>query len=199
MKIQTKILIFVLALTCRAQAQPGSIFRLGMSIGELTQIFGSPLRYHMGGYDFKSIPVVATGTIWSIYGPRATPNNEYEIWVTYSTDSSQSRLHPTLRVSEVRFVADHARPMKEMLSDIAEVSDICSGGCRILVDNVLGYGVYLVSGTAQALGNLRDSTTGRLVRLDPSSLEISEIDISWQGKGLDKTMTDTHATWRPQR
>src|SRR5271157_4844856 len=165
MKMQAKVVILILALSCCVQAQSSPLLRLGMSLGDVTQTFGSPLRYHMGGYDFKRVPVVATGTIWSIYGPRATPSNEYEIWVAYSTDSSQSRLHPTLRVSEVRFVADRARPMKEMLSDIAEVSDICSGGCRILVDNVFGYGVYLVSGSAQARGNLRDSATGWFVRL----------------------------------
>ena len=186
----------------RAWAQtPPTVLALGMSRDDALRAFGAPVRYSMGGHYYDNLPVMATGgALYSVYS-RRTVHNEYEIWIEYAGDASASRLHPTLRIDEVRFLLDRATPMKQVMEDLPEVALACLPGCHILIDSRLGWFVWLSTNPdgdgAVVVGSMRDATTGKIVPIHAPDLTISEISVHTSHDGLRGIAQDTGKVWRP--
>lgn len=182
-------------------AQTKAVLKLGESNEEVVRDFASPARYRMGHYYYSKVPVIATGDpLFDVY-KRQTAQNEYEIWIRYKIDASSSRLHPTLRVEEIRFLLDKARPMKQVMEDLPEVGFACLPGCHILVDAMFGYSVWLVTqlggdGTLVS-GNIEDPATGNLQRLSTPDLTISRITVESGTSPSAPLAHDTGSVWRP--
>ena len=94
------------------------VFRLGDTRDEVLKMAGNPPSQ----WDSPS------GILWDIY-LRKTSANEYKIYVTYGEDRTESRLHPTLRVSYVTFKLDHPRPVAGVLDDLPEAQTVCPLSC----------------------------------------------------------------------
>jgi hypothetical protein len=128
---RTAIFIFLLSAVAIGTAQT---LQLGMSDEAVIQQFGAPLRYLLGGSTWPTKPTAdeeaVLGSRCDVYS-RRTASNEYEIHIVYEDDSSESRLHPTKRVSEVIFAADKPEPLTTMIDDVAEIRALCKDGCRI--------------------------------------------------------------------
>jgi hypothetical protein len=60
---------------------------------------------------------------------RQTSHGEIRILVAYAVDGSRSHLNPDIRVFKVHFVFDKDLTLRDALSDIDELRDLCSGGC----------------------------------------------------------------------
>src|SRR6185437_14547142 len=107
-------------------ADAPKLFKIGMSQQEMEAAFGEPTSYldvrtqqHLSRAEFAAIGGhCACRPLYS----RKTDRNEYEIVVFEKTDDSQSRLHPTIRVEEIRFRLDRAMSPQEALADIAEAN-----------------------------------------------------------------------------
>ena len=159
-----------------SHAQTKGVLKLGESNEDVVRDFGSPTRYRMGHYYYNKVPVIATGDpLFEVYR-RQTAQNEYEIWIRYTLDASSSRLHPALRIEEIRFLLDKVRPMKQAIEDIPEVSLACQLGCHILADVMFAYSVWLVtnpsgSGTVVS-GNMEDPNTGNLQQLPTPDITV---------------------------
>ncbi|HET7871126.1 MAG TPA: hypothetical protein VFL42_01360 [Terriglobales bacterium] len=125
-----------------AAAEPEKLFRVGMTQAEMHAAFGEPQSYlelrtqrHLTRKEF-----LAAGGVCAcrpLYG-RKTANNEYEIVIFEKSDDSGSRLHPVIRVEEVRFTLDHDMSPEEALADIAEAKTLCAGRCTIKSDRFAG-------------------------------------------------------------
>ncbi len=197
------LVTLLVALTSAQLSRTPPTFRLGMSLEEVTRVFGPPTRYLMNGYYYDRYPSVVTGLLWRAYS-RSTSQNEYEILVHFRVDSSESRLHPTLRVQEVRFKADKAKTMKEILLDVPEAIVVCANGCHARAEKRLGLAMYLVpvgdAPTATVVGTLSDPDTGEVIT-PGAKLIVDEISVSESSqKGhqaiLDIT-SDTGVIWKP--
>ena len=71
------------------------------------------------------------GRVLDVYTLK-TRTSEYEVTVAYEIDDSQSRLHPKVLVSEVRFTPDKHLPASTVLKDLDEVSNLCREGCTVV-------------------------------------------------------------------
>lgn len=195
--------IFIVFASLTASAQDVA-FRLGMTREDVTRDFGRPARWFANGQYYDHVPSsVGGGTLWDVYS-RRTAQNEYEVLVNFRVDASESRLHPTLRVHEVRFRADKAKTMKEMLLDLPEAITICASGCRAHADKIWGLTMYLVpvadASVATLTGTLSDPDTGQ--RIPPGAkLTVDQISISESSRkdyqAILNTTTDTGAVWKP--
>jgi hypothetical protein len=93
-------------------------FNLGCTRDEILKMAGDPASR----WDSPS------GVVWDIY-LRKTSANEYRISIAYTDDYSQSRLHPTERVSYITFELDHPRPVAAVLDDLLEARIVCPRAC----------------------------------------------------------------------
>jgi hypothetical protein len=102
-----------------------------------------PGPWHRAGFEGFKIGMRAPGGEECIYrdhlnpsGPqgyrRKTSVNEYAIQPSYQKDYTESRLHPATILASVRVEMDQASPIAELLSDLAEIRQMCAGGCRIV-------------------------------------------------------------------
>jgi hypothetical protein len=130
-----KMLLLFLLLTCSLQAESpkAKLFKVGMSQSEMVAAFGVPQSYfdvntqrHISRNEFLLIQ--GSCLCRPLYG-RKTPNNEYEITIFETVDESSSRLHPTIRVKEVRFTLDRQMTDEQALADIPEAINECGGKC----------------------------------------------------------------------
>jgi hypothetical protein len=112
---------------------PEKLFRIGMTQPELSAAFGEAQSY----FDVEKQrrltrkEYLAAGDACKcrpLYN-RKTAKNEYEIMAYVRPDNSASRLHPVLRVNEVRFTLDRDMSPEEALDDIAEAKALCAGHC----------------------------------------------------------------------
>jgi len=136
-------LAITIVLSCVALAVPQTkiilspnspkVFSIGMSREEMIATFGKPAAY-FGTRTQRHIPADQSEAACSselcrpIY-TRKTKANEYEIVVTESPDVSQSRLHPTARIRELRFHLDHEMKPADAINDIDELRELCRGKC----------------------------------------------------------------------
>lgn len=178
-----------------------SVFRVGRTMEDVQLEFGPPSRYWMDGHYYDHLPSIAYGArLWDVYS-RRTGRNEYEIRIAYDIDASASRLHPTLRVGDIKFFLDRAVPMKDAMEDIPEVAIACLPGCRILVDVMFGNFVWLSAEDGSGIvvsGCLEDPATGKLVKLAPPEIVVSTIDIGAIKEPLRPPLVkDSGSVWKP--
>lgn len=193
-------LVSILWPQLHAQAHTGML-ALGMSMDEVERDLGSPKGYSLLNHIYARIPEVTGGyPLYHVYG-RRTAHNEYEILILYKSDASVSRLHPKLRIEEMRFEFDKALPMDEVLGDLPEVSVACLSGCHVIINNVLGE-IWLATnadGTGTVVtGSMVDSASGHSIPVRPPDLTVSQIVIWTSGTSLPRGMAhDTGNVWRP--
>jgi hypothetical protein len=60
---------------------------------------------------------------------RETPAGRVRILVAYAKDESQSHLNPEIRVEKLHFFFDKDVSLRKALAAIAELRDLCTGGC----------------------------------------------------------------------
>jgi len=122
----------------RAQSSP-ALFTIGVSEQELFERMGLPAR-RIGAVSQTRITAGEYSRLrhlaepyWPLYR-RRTANNEYEIMVMEEVDTSRSQLHPTNRVSSVRFQLAKPRTVQQILQEIPEAVRICAQGCEVDTD-----------------------------------------------------------------
>lgn len=132
---QLAVALLIIAAGFATSAQPEKLFRIGMTQAEMHAAFGVPQSY----LDVEAqrrltrkeyLAKRDTCACRPLYS-RKTAGNEYEIMVFEKDDDSASRLHPVVKVKEVRFTLDHDMAPEEALEDIAEAKALCSGHCTI--------------------------------------------------------------------
>lgn len=135
-------LLLAVAQSDQPQKTKESLFRIGMSHQEMAALFGEPQSYldvdsqlHISRSDYLQ----REGHCFCrpLYS-RKTPRNEYEITIFEKVDDSTSRLHPTIRVEEVRFTLDRDMKEEELLTDIVEAKQECDGKCASLPEQFPG-------------------------------------------------------------
>lgn len=122
-------LFFASVVFSAAQNKP-RVFTLGMSEAAVHANFGFPASYFADGEHYKYPPRFIRGSLWEVF-PRRAGKQIYEARLDYDIDPNSSRLHPSLRVSAVRFVFDRPLPARLALKIIPEVSQACSTGCSV--------------------------------------------------------------------
>jgi hypothetical protein len=60
---------------------------------------------------------------------RETPAGRVRILVAYAADESQSHLNPEIRVEKLHFLFDKEVSLRKALAAIAELRELCAGGC----------------------------------------------------------------------
>jgi hypothetical protein len=138
------VLLFVEASsTSSIEQQSTAEFKLGMTIQEVTQLFGLPGKCYVrerGEHRFTPIECDVAEEIYDdvrdVY-TRKTKTNEYELRMEYTVDASKSRLHPELRLLSVVLVVDRPTPMAEIVADLPEARRLCAGGC-LMIGSLLG-------------------------------------------------------------
>ena len=60
---------------------------------------------------------------------RETPVGRVRILVAYAVDESESHLNPEIRVEKLHFVFDKDVSLRKALAAIAELRELCAGGC----------------------------------------------------------------------
>lgn len=167
------ISLLVGALLLSAQTKGDRTVLVGLSRARVMQLYGPPADFFDAGSQlhFRHYPPVPVGLVWEEHF-RKTPTNEYKIGITYELDESASRLHPTLRVDNVRIDVDRPKAARLVLSDLREVVSICQHGCRINSGD-LSNGLVLTA----------DDVVDRIDLWNCASLdsEVSEIDI-WDSR-----------------
>jgi hypothetical protein len=137
-----KHIALLLGLSFAALAQQPSHrpeFVLGITVDELYKAFGMPSMYYdieIRKYMVMTVEVDAArelGHRVSDVYTRKTASNTYEFIAHHEYDDRQSRLHPTKRVTSVRFELDRpVTDVKDLLADLPEAVRLCSKGCTIL-------------------------------------------------------------------
>lgn len=110
-------------------------FEIGMPLEETLKRFGlpdgcfviSPAR-HYPRAECDAVHSIWPRTLEVFH--RKTATNEYELRMDFFADETASRLHPPIRLSSVRLIADRPRPVMETIVDIPEASALCASGCR---------------------------------------------------------------------
>jgi hypothetical protein len=110
------------------------LFEIGMSREEMIERFGPPPAYYAvsSRRDISpdEYPVVCEVELCRPIYRRRTAVNEYRIVIFETADDSQSRLHPTIRVKEIRFTLDKDMTPDTAVSDIVEAHALCAAGCQ---------------------------------------------------------------------
>jgi hypothetical protein len=104
-------------------------FRVGMARETVLIALGEPKEWISQGRHWTFRPDMSA-LVWEVYN-RKTATNEYEISVVYEADSGQSRLHPVIRVEEVRFTLDRHRSVNQTINDLEEIKSLCAAGCKV--------------------------------------------------------------------
>jgi hypothetical protein len=78
----------------------------------------SELRYYSDNY----------GKVDDVFY-RETPAGEVRILVAYAHDESQGHLNPEVRVEKIHFFFDKDITLRKALASIAELRELCAGGC----------------------------------------------------------------------
>jgi hypothetical protein len=132
-----------------AQSSDRKLFELGASQEEVWARFGKPKSFYVPRLGHNIPPseypnaISFWGIVHDVYTFR-TDRSEYEVRVGYMPDSSESKLHPKLRVSRVEFIADKPAPADTILNDLAEARALCQGGCSMLA-KISGYAPFIMA------------------------------------------------------
>jgi hypothetical protein len=132
-----------------AQAPARKLFELGASQEEVWARFGRPKSFYVPRLGHNIPPseyanaISFWGIVHDVYTFR-TDRSEYEVRVGYMPDSSESKLHPKLRVSRVEFIADKPAPADTILNDLAEARSLCEAGCSMLA-KISGYAPFIMA------------------------------------------------------
>jgi len=138
------VLMFLLSAGTAApeEKKDPPLFRLGMTQTEMFAAFGEPESYlnvrtqgHLSRKEF--ITISGRCMCRPLYN-RKTKANEYEIVVFERGDESASRLHPTIRIEEVRFRLDRNMTEEQAAADIDEIRMECNGQCALLPPRHVG-------------------------------------------------------------
>lgn len=113
------------------------LFEIGMTDAELYARVGEPRAYFCTKTQRYLTPeefsrVVGADICRPVYD-RSTEKNEYEVMIFFEVDASESRLHPTARVKEIRFTFDHNMSAVDAIKDIAETRQLCRDSCMFSV------------------------------------------------------------------
>jgi hypothetical protein len=167
MKRIALFLAFTFAGLAAQPSRPRPEFVLGASYDELHQAFGAPTMYWSVEAK-RYLATVSEAAAARAIGHRVidvyrlkTARNAYEFRPAYQLDASQSRLHPTKRISDVVFELD--RPVADvetLLADFPEAATLCARECTIYVANKGYYGVF-VQPTNPSAGELQEAASLR--------------------------------------
>lgn len=152
----------LLCLVILASGAAAQTFDLGSTVDDVYAKFGVPKRWwapaarqYLNGFE-EYRAAVSTGTVVQDVYERQTATNAYEIHLMRRADSRESRSSPKVRLCGLEFLAEKPRPVREMLADIAEASNICKGGCDLYgLDetnrySILAYPMNPIAGDTEA-------------------------------------------------
>jgi len=122
-------------------------------------------------------------------------DNNYSVKLLFDDDITESRLHPTRRVSYVTLVPDHQRNWKNFANEVPFVRDICASGCSALgeIDNFDRpfLSVMLCPGN-----NIRWESQNTWLECVSISLHVSSLDTSqpvqWDSYNVDDAHIGSH-------
>jgi len=123
-----------------------TLLRLGMAGAEVRKAFGTPKSYRQSN-PTRDFPSSAVGVMppsndyFDVYEIE-TPLSAYELWINYSMDDSESRLHPVPRIVAIHFELDKRIDIKDVgkvLDDIPEVAALCGAECTVAEVSFTGY------------------------------------------------------------
>ncbi|HET7872460.1 MAG TPA: hypothetical protein VFL42_08095 [Terriglobales bacterium] len=156
---------------------------------------------------------------------RPTSLGEVRILIAYAVDGSRSHLNPEIRVSKVHFVFDKDVALRDALSSIAELRQLCAEGCILngFTSNVVVQPAAPTEGQLELAKEMKplwrgqdmsDATPGAEVfyqdspyPIDFEHSPVERIDLTLVSNAAREryalTVMNTHATildeWRPHR
>jgi hypothetical protein len=126
-----------------ASAQQGpKMFKLGVSHTDVWTQHGRPSSFYSGGEHYKAFPIFPRGNVLEVYVRRGG-THIYEARLNYDIDQDSSRLHPSTKVSEVRFAFDRPLRARDALSAIPEAAAVCASICNVF-EYRLGNDLHLI-------------------------------------------------------
>jgi hypothetical protein len=140
-----------------------------------------------------------------------TPLTAYELWINYSMDDSESRLHPVPRVVAIHFELDKRIDINDVgkvLDDLPEVAALCGAECTIAEVSFTGYSSLrlhprTISPAQQTEADWIGSSFGRFQgRFKPTAAVIVERGAIAQimfDEDEGDLESPVKATWKPQR
>jgi hypothetical protein len=118
-------------------SRPRSAITLGMRGSQVREIFGDPKAYWDGGgmrYLPEQARAIPPSSAYMDVYEVSTALNTYEMRISYGSDDSESRLHPTPRVFSVHFELDKRvalNDVRKLLQDLPEAVALCGAECSI--------------------------------------------------------------------
>jgi hypothetical protein len=136
----------------------------------------------------------------------------YELWINYSMDDSESRLHPVPRIVAMHFELDKRIDINDVgkvLDDLPEVAALCGAECTIAEVSFTGYSSLslhprAISPTQQSEADWIGSFFGR----DPGRRVRPTVAVVVEHGAIAQVMLDedeghlegpVKAIWKPQR
>ena len=192
------------------------ILRLGMTGAEVRKALGTPQIYRKSK-PTRDFPSSAVGVIppsneyFDVYEIK-TSLTAYELWINYSMDDSESRLHPVPRIVAIHFEVDKridVNDVAKVLDDLPEVAALCGAECTIAEVSFTGYSSLrlhprTISPTQQSEADWIGSFFGRFPgrRVKPTVAVIVERGAIAQvmfDEDEGNLEGPVKATWKPQR
>jgi hypothetical protein len=194
---------------------PRVVLRLGMTGAEVRKALGTPQVYRQSN-PTRDFPSSAVGVVppshdyFDVYEIN-TPLTAYELWINYSMDDSESRLHPVPRVVAIHFELDKRIDINDVgkvLDDLPEVAALCGAECTIAEVSFTGYSSLrlhprTISPAQQTEADWIGSSFGRFQgRFKPTAAVIVERGAIAQimfDEDEGDLESPVKATWKPQR
>lgn len=122
--------------------QPSMVSLMGESrenvekvVGQTKDCYEPKSGRHFRGQDECLAARKVYGLIWDVFYRKDT-SNEYEIRLSWSADTTSSRLHPTLRLGAVWLILDKPMTIDKLLPSLQEARHLCSSECTIRSENI---------------------------------------------------------------
>jgi hypothetical protein len=186
-----------------------------MTGAEVRKALGTPQVYRQSN-PTRDFPSSAVGVVppshdyFDVYEIN-TPLTAYELWINYSMDDSESRLHPVPRVVAIHFELDKRIDINDVgkvLDDLPEVAALCGAECTIAEVSFTGYSSLrlhprTISPAQQTEADWIGSSFGRFQgRFKPTAAVIVERGAIAQimfDEDEGDLESPVKATWKPQR
>lgn len=130
---------------CQETTPKAKVFEFGATMDETYKVFGPPQKWfvfesgrHLNTIDEFRAASQVYRAIADVY-MRETPNNLYEIRVSWRPDTTSSRLRPTPKLYRLEVEVDKPGPPAALLKDFPEAAVICKSGCDLYgVPDIMG-------------------------------------------------------------
>ena len=192
------------------------VLRLGMTGAELRDALGTPQVYRQSK-PTRDFPSSAVGVkppspdYFDVYEIK-TSLTAYKLWINYSMDDSESRLHPVPRIVAIHFELDKRIDINDVgkvLDDLPEVAALCGTECTVAEVSFTGYSSLrlhpkTISPPQQAEADWIGSFFGRFQgrRVKPTAAVIVERGAIAQvmfDEDEGRLEGPVKASWKPQR